>query len=94
MEHENQPRSAWEPAESLRIGKIHGAVTGRWRSDGRVTHTVYPVKHMVVTGGLTTGFTFYGPFDSVGLARQWAGSNLRTDTFYRINNMFEVRDGE
>jgi len=89
-DHENQPRAAWGPGEQLRIGKIHGAQTGRWRSDGRATHTVYPIKYMVVTGELTSGFIFYGPFDSMDVARQWAGSNLRTDTFYRVHNMHDV----
>lgn len=89
-DHENQPREAWEPG--LEIGKMHGVVTGRWRSDGRVSHTMYPVKCMVVTGGLTLGFVFYGMFDNYGQAVQWALNNLKPDTSYRIDNINEVRE--
>ncbi len=70
-----------------------GTVTGRWpRRDGRVTNTVYPVKYMVVTGELPTGFIFYGPFETTARADRWARLNLRSDTFYRVHNMFDVKD--
>ena len=92
MTHENQPRKAWEPGHDgrLRNVTVHGATTGRWRGDGRVNHTVYPIKYMVVTGELTTGFTFYGPFDTLDKAGQWATVNLRAGTFHRVHNMYDV----
>ena len=56
------------------------------------TNTMYPVKHLVVTGELTTGFKFYGPFESVPKAGQWAVANLKDGLPYRIHNLFEVKD--
>ena len=85
----------WEKVQDgrLRAIKPHGAETGRWRSDGRVKHTVYPIKYMVVTGELTTGFTFYGPFDTMDKAGQWATANLRAGTFHRVHTMYDVGGG-
>jgi len=59
---------------------------------GRVSHTVYPIKYMVVTGELTTGFTFYGPFETINKAGQWATTNLKSGTFHRVHNMYDVRN--
>lgn len=71
----------------------YGFQTGRFpRKDGRVTNTVYPIRYMVVTGELPTGFLFYGPFETTIRADRWATLNLKTGTFYRVHNMFDVRD--
>ncbi len=71
----------------------HGTMTSRWPGrGGRVTHTVFPVKHMVVTGELTTGFRFYGPFDTLTAAGRWATANLKPGTPHRVHDMFDVRD--
>ena len=61
---------------------------------GRVTHTVYPVKYMVAVGGLTTGFAFYGPFDTDERAATWARHNInfKHSTSYQVYPMFDVRD--
>jgi len=71
----------------MRDVRLHGQGT-----DGRKTHTVYPLKYIVVTGELTTGFQFYGPFESVAKAGQWATSQLKVGDFYRVHNLHEVRD--
>ncbi len=79
-------------AETVEVAQYHGTVTGRWPGKGgRVTNTVYSVKHMVVTGELTTGFQFYGLFDTVERAGQWATHNLKPGTPYRVHNMSDVR---
>lgn len=57
---------------------------------GRTTHTMYPVKHILVTGELTTGFQFYGPFDTVAEAGQWATYNLRPGTAHRVHDMYYI----
>lgn len=59
--------------------------------DGRISRTVYPVNHLLVTGALTTGFIFYGPFDTVAEAGQWATDNLRAGEFYRVHDIQHVR---
>ena len=73
-----------------------GTVTGRFPPGklnfGRVTHTVHPIKHMVVTGELTTGFIFYGLFDTVEKAVQWGDHNLKSGTLYRVHTLFDVRN--
>jgi len=79
-------------AEVLRY---HGATTGRWPGKGgRITHTVYPVKHMVAVGDLIKGFEFYGPFDTPERARAWASANinLRSASAYHVYPMFDVRN--
>ncbi len=77
-----------------KVIQIHGSQTGRFpRRDGRETNTIYPVRYMVVTGELPTGFTFYGPFETTARADQWATINLKAGAFYRVHNMFDVRDG-
>jgi len=72
----------------------HGTTTGRWppRDDGRKTNTVYPVKYLVVAGGLPSGFTFYGPFDNVNTACQWAAGNLKKGTRFDPLPFFDVRN--
>jgi hypothetical protein len=73
----------------------HGTVTGRWSGNtGRITNTVYPIKYMVVTGELTTGFVFYGPFDSLSKAGQWATYNLKDGLPHRVHSIFDVRGGK
>lgn len=57
---------------------------------GRVTHTVYPTKYMVVTGELTTGFQFYGMFDNAAVAGRWATLNIKGNAPYRVHNMHDV----
>jgi hypothetical protein len=47
---------------------------------------------MLVTGELTTGFMFYGPFDTMDKAGQWATANLKPGTFHRVHNIIDVRD--
>ena len=76
--------------ERVKVHQCHGTTTGRWRPDGRTSNTVYPVKHMLVTGELTTGFQFYGPFDTVAKAGQWATDNLRPGTAHRVHDIFYV----
>ncbi len=55
------------------------------------THVVYPIKCLVVTGELDTGFTFFGPFDGLRAAGEWATRNLRTNIPYRVHNFYDVR---
>jgi hypothetical protein len=67
--------------------------TGRWSGKGgRTSHTVYPIKYLLVTGDLTTGFQFYGPFATVASAGQWATRNLKPGTPHRVHNMYDVRE--
>jgi hypothetical protein len=79
------------PDGRLRMEKVRGVTTGRWRGDGRSTNTVYPVKYMVALGDLRSGFSFYGPFRTVADADGWADANLRSGNAYRVYNMFDVR---
>jgi len=73
----------------------HEMMTKHWlNKHGRVTNTVYPIRYMVVTGELTTGFQFYGPFNTVAAAGQWATTNLKVGTLHRVHNIFDVRSGE
>lgn len=79
---------------SAEVIQYYGVATGRWpQRIGRTTHTVFPIKHMLVTGELTTGFQFYGPFDTVFAAGQWATKNLKPGTPHRVHNMYDVRNG-
>ena len=66
-----------------------GTRTGRWPSASNggghaQTHTVYPQKYMVVTGGLSLGHQFYGPFENAAKANDWAVANLKDGALYRI----------
>lgn len=71
----------------------NGVTTGRWSSKpGRTTHTVYPIKYMVVAGTLGTGFEFYGPFDRHSTADLWARKNLHIGQTVRIERINYVRD--
>jgi len=78
----------------------YGTRTGRWpaaiagaRMNRRLrSHTVYPQKWMVVTGGLSMGFKFYGPFENAAKANLWADANLKDGDLYRIYTLNEVRD--
>ena len=58
----------------------------------RKSHHVLIDQYMLVTGELTTGFHFYGPFKSRDKVGQWAQENLRDDTFYRVHIIHGVRD--
>ena len=70
-----------------------GTVTGRWpRRDGRVTNTVYAKQYMVIVGTLGQGFEFYGPFDTVAKAAEWAGDNLHTGVYVNVEEFHNVRD--
>ena len=93
-DHKNQPCEEWILGEDgpIRMTNIHGAGTGRWRGDGRVTSTVYPIKYMVVLGDMERGFTFYGPFVTIDRAHKWAILNLRTGTPHDIHRMYDVGD--
>jgi len=71
-----------EPGVTADVIQYRGIETNRW-SGGRVTHTVYPIKYMVATGDLVSGFYFYGPFETVDKADQWATRNLEVGTFCR-----------
>ncbi len=62
-------------------------------SSDRRTHTVYPVKCLLVTGDLMSGFKFYGSFDSKEKARQWAGDHLRKEAPYLLHDILDVRKG-
>ncbi len=59
---------------------------------GRKTHTVYPVKYMVVVGDLNSGFQFYGPFKDVHAADKWATDNLRVGMRCNVYPLFDVRE--
>lgn len=59
----------------------------------KTSHVVHRDAFILVTGELTTGFHFYGPFDSVELAGKWAQDNLKDGTFYRTQAMHDVREG-
>lgn len=66
--------------------------TGRWSDcPSRVSHTVYPVKYMVVTGTLGAGFEFYGPFDDIAATDSWVRRNLKTQTSVRIERLNYVK---
>ncbi len=95
MTHENQPREAWQNDDPVTgSGTTPASMkTGRWSSKaGRSTHTVYPVKFLVTTGSLESGFTFYGPFDHPTTAREWARTNLMMDTPFSVFNLQNVGD--
>jgi hypothetical protein len=49
---------------------------------------------MVVTGELTVGFQFYGPFDTVAEAGQWASANIKEGTPRRVHDFHDVRSGD
>lgn len=59
---------------------------------GRVSRIVYPIRYLVVTGELTTGFQFYGPFNTRDAAGQWATGNLKSGLPHRVHDMFDVRN--
>lgn len=80
---------------------VKTTVTGRTKTEGggskngdRKTHVTYPLKYLLITGELTTGFRFYGPFDSVEKAGRWATDNLKVGEFHRIHDLCDVRTGE
>ena len=69
----------WEPSEDI---APHGVTTGRWSGTAtkRKSHTVFSTKFMVVTGTLSQGFEFYGPFDTEVDAERWVWDNLKPIT--------------
>lgn len=87
-------RSRTEGGGLLVDGRRSRTEGGGLSVDGRRTHTIYPTKYLLVTGELTTGFDFYGPFDSVEKAGRWATDNLKAGEFHRVHNMYEVRDSK
>jgi len=57
-----------------------------------VTHTVYPVKYLVVVGTLGAGFEFYGPFDDIDATDSWVRQNLHTGASVRVEEFFDTRN--
>jgi hypothetical protein len=45
-----------------------------------------------VTGEMTTGYTFFGPFKGLAAARQWAIDNLKDSTVYRVHDIHRVKE--
>jgi hypothetical protein len=76
--------------------QYHGVTTGRFPPSklnfGRVTHTVYPVKYMVVVGTLGQGFDFYGPFNTAEKATAWARHNLHIGVSVTVEKFHDVRE--
>ena len=56
-------------------------------SDLRKSRTVLKVQYMVVTGELTTGLAFYGPFPAHETANKWALDNLKGNVAYEIHDI-------
>lgn len=88
---------AWEPGEggipsSQISGQYHGVTTGRWRGDGRKTHTTYAKRVMVLIGTLGGGIDFYGPFDDAGVAMKWAEANLHVGADVRLEILNIVKE--
>ncbi len=81
--------AAMEPGRIEDI-MVHGTTTGRWPAALK-THVSYPVKYLLVTGSLTTGFTFYGPFGTPHAASSWAEANIKAGEFCNVIDMKEVR---
>lgn len=78
---------------TIEMVQAHGTVTDRGLgTSGLSSHTVYPVKYMVATGNLTTGFDFYGPFATMVAANLWVTANLKVGTSIRVHAIFDVRD--
>lgn len=59
----------------------------------RTSHEVLVDSYMVVTGEITTGFHFYGPFKTRDKAGQWATANFKEGTFHRVHTLHHVKDG-
>lgn len=57
----------------------------------RKSHTMLKTSYILVTGELTLGFTFYGPFDDPAKAGQWAAKNLKNGVFYRTHQLQDIR---
>jgi hypothetical protein len=57
------------------------------------THVMYPLRFMVVTGNLPTGFRFYGMFDTHSEAQNWVDKNLRSELLASIHSIRKVREG-
>ena len=72
-----------------------GTRTGRWpsaASGGHArSHTVYTKKYIAVTGDLSAGFKFYGPFENAAFANGWADANLKDGDPYRVYLLNEVK---
>lgn len=50
--------------------------------DDLKTHTVYPVRFMVVVGELHDGFRMYGGFESFEKAQTWAQENMKREDWH------------
>ena len=59
----------------------------------RTSRVVLVDAYMVVTGEITTGFHFYGPFKTRDKAGQWANENFKEGTFHRVHTLHHVKDG-
>ena len=57
----------------------------------RKSRTVLKDAFVLITGELTLGFTFYGPFDTRVAAGEWAQANLKAGVFHRVHAMQDVR---
>ncbi len=86
------PHDWRERNEALRLADRAAKAKRPPDKTGRVSRTVYPIKYLVVTGELTTGFQFYGPFNTRDAAGQWATGNLKSGLPHRVHDMFDVRN--
>ncbi len=57
----------------------------------RKSHTTLKTSYLLVTGELSRGFTFYGPFNTPADAGKWAAGNLKKDVFYLLHDLQNVR---
>lgn len=57
-----------------------------------MTHTMYPHRILLVTGGLNQGMTLYGPFKDEPQARRWAGDHLRPGLHFHCEEMRDVTE--
>ena len=56
------------------------------------THTVYPRRTLLVTGGLNAGMKLYGPFRDESQARLWAVDHLRPGLHFHCEDMRDVTE--
>jgi len=61
--------------------------------NGLKTHIVYRPSYIVVTGNLSAGFSFYGPFDGILKAEKWVEENLKAGEWWQVHIMSNVRFG-
>lgn len=54
------------------------------------THTIYPRRTLLVTGGLNQGMKMYGPFEDEPQARRWADDHLCPGLHFHCEEMRDV----